>query len=104
MARAQGSRTGGRFLRSILLGLLIGGVVAVSVVDADGDPMTTNVPSVVLTAEADVATEDDGSHAESEPAILAVYSSLARLRRTVGVWLGVGRSRWRPRVNPIRGP
>jgi hypothetical protein len=104
VARAQGSRTGGRLLRSILLGLLIGGVVAVSLVDADGDPMTTNVPSVVLAAEADIPTEGEVSHVASEPTASAFYSRLVRSRRTVDLWLGMGQSRWLPRVHPIRGP
>jgi len=80
------------------------GLTAVSAVDADNDPTTTNVPSVVLAVEVYVPAEDDARHAVSEAGVLAGSRKLALFTRRLGEWLGVTQHRWDLRVRPIRGP
>lgn len=88
----------------LVLVFLTIGLTAVSAVDADNDPTTTNVPSVVLAVEVRVPADDDARHLESEPGVLAGRRKFATLARRLGERLGVAQDRWRRRVRPIRGP
>lgn len=88
----------------LVLVFLTIGLTAVSAVDADNDPTTTNVPSVVLAVEVRVPAEDDARHAESEFGVLAGRRKFAPFARRLGKWLGVTQHCWDPRIRPIRGP
>jgi hypothetical protein len=95
----------GRILRFILLVFLAAGLMAVSVIDADGDPATTNLPPVTLVREkaddpeqidasSDALDSDDDSGAKS-------FSLLhARLSRI----LSRPKLNRRTRARPLRGP
>jgi hypothetical protein len=90
--------------RVVGLVLVVAGLLAVSVVDVDGDPTTTNVATVVLVGEVAVADEDAIRRTPSDSAAPVGAKLLMRLRRAVNRWLGEGRYRWIARVQPIRGP
>jgi len=95
---------GALVLRWLFLVCLAAGLTAVSVIDADGDPTTTDVPSVVLAAQAHIPAKDEASHSGSQPNVPDGRKKLTVLCRRVGEWLGVGQHRWNLRVRPIRGP
>jgi hypothetical protein len=80
------------------------GLIAVLVVDADGDPATTNVPSVVLAVEASVTADDDArfTGTDSTSRVVGITSTL--LCRRVGEWATRAQQRWHLRIRPIRGP
>ena len=96
---------GGEWIgRVVGLVFVVAGLLAVSVVDVDGDPTTTNVATVVLVGEVGVADEDANRGTPPNSAAPVRANLLMRLRRAVGRWLGEGRYRWIARVRPIRGP
>ena len=57
----------GWIMRVFGLVFVVAGLMAVSVVDVDGDPTTTNVATVVLSGEAPVAAEDDARPSPPAP-------------------------------------
>jgi hypothetical protein len=83
---------------------VVTGLIAVSVVDVDGDPTTTNVATVVLSGEAPVVAEDDARRSPPAPDGPMRAGTSTRFARAVGRWFGEGRHRWMARVRPIRGP
>ncbi len=96
---------GGEWIgRVVGLVLVVAGLLAVSVVDVDGDPTTTNVATVVLVGELAVADEDTIRRTPPNSAAPVRANLVMRLRRAVGRWLGEGHHRWIARVQPIRGP
>ena len=104
------TRMGSRFsldsaLRAICTVFLIAGMTAVSIVDADGDPMTVNVPSAALVAEVNPATDVAETIASPERRLFSGLKKLTVFLRRQGEWLvTVGQRPWHPRVRPIRGP
>jgi hypothetical protein len=94
-------------LRLLWLVFLVFGLTAVSAVDVDGDPATTNVPSVVLSVETRLAATDETRRARSEAGVRADPRRWVSRRRRIHRCLGVGAvhpHRWHRRVRPIRGP
>ncbi|HEY5024206.1 MAG TPA: hypothetical protein VII76_04450 [Acidimicrobiales bacterium] len=87
----------------VFLAFAVVGLIAVLVVDADGDPTTTNVPSVVLSVEAPAPVDDDAHHTGTDPKSKVVATSSLLCRR-VGEWSTRAQQRWHRRVRPIRGP
>ena len=91
-----------RVTHSILVLFLAMGLMAALVVDADGDPTTVNVPSVVLSVETSESAEDAPNLAESG----SDDSSACSWSRSLIYWLS---ELLQPRHNarrvlPIRGP
>jgi hypothetical protein len=92
-------------LRLVWLVFLVFGLMSVSVVDADGDPSTTNLPSVVLAVETRRPARDDTRRDLSDVDVdreRTTWPWLARRARRLGV--GAGQHGGHPRVRPIRGP
>lgn len=87
----------------VFLVFAVVGLIAVLVVDADGDPATTNVPAVVLAVEAPARADDDARHTGTDPKSKIVAPSSLWCRR-VGEWATRAQQRWHRRVRPIRGP
>jgi hypothetical protein len=77
-------------------------LLAVSVIDADGDPTTTNLPSIVLADR--VTTEHDAILGRSNRRARAGRKVIAPLCRRLGALLIVPAERCHARVQPIRGP
>jgi hypothetical protein len=90
--------------RCLWLIFAVTGLLWASVMDADGDPTTTNLPSVVLIAKAADRAQDDASMAAPGPLAGVRPTSFALLCRRIGRSLGVVGYRSHSRVRPIRGP
>ena len=98
-------RGGGWGLRSLCLVLLGLALVALSAVDVDGDPTTTNLPPVVLASDVGVRAKDDASDTAAELDSPASQDRLALFRRRLVEWVGkASEHSWHTRVRPIRGP
>jgi hypothetical protein len=87
--------------------VLVLSLVAVAVVDADGDPITSNVITVVF-GEARKANEAEGpiSRATARTSSRVVTRNWAEVRSWVvgRVWTPWSRSSWGPCSALIRGP
>jgi hypothetical protein len=93
-----------RLVRLALLVVLSAVVVTFSVIDIDGDPMTSNLPSIVLNCSVDVDAElragrSDTPLEDSSPAVLRV-----RVRRRLHRWLSHRKKELHLRAHFIRGP
>jgi len=91
-------------LQSLCLIVLSVALVTVSFVDADGDPTTTNLPSIVLVTKLDISAKDDAGRVSSEPDLPARQRSLASFWRRLVLWSRASEHSWYQRVLPIRGP
>jgi hypothetical protein len=97
--------TGGRILRFVVLLLLSVALTAVSVIDADGDPATTNLPPVTLVSE--IAQDPEQIKCSSSSLDSGDPSgarAFALLRVRISTILSHTRFRFHTRARPLRGP
>jgi hypothetical protein len=93
-----------RLMRAVFLVALSFVLVTFSAIDIDGDPTTTNLPSVALNCSADLDAErpegrSDVPPEDSPPAVLR-----ARLSRRLQQWMSQRGQELHLRALSIRGP
>jgi len=94
---------GGRILRFVFLIFLAAGLTAVSAIDADGDPATTNLPPVVMVSEmAHDPKQIDASSIDPDEGLAAKAFSLLHARLVT--ILSRTRLHVHTRTRPLRGP
>ena len=92
-----------RGVHLFLLLLLSFGCLLASVVDADNDPTTTNLPSAVIVTECR-SIRNGSRTAEHETCGPDGRDKLEQVCHRLNQWLGFGQHGWRLRTRPIRGP
>ena len=95
-----------RALRCIGLPLLVLGLMAATVIDADGDVTTTNLPSIVLVSSRDLHAVDDAEIDTLDPDAPTYEEKsavLVRRLRRLSASLGIT-GRLHHAVRSIRGP
>ena len=94
-----------RLVRLALFVALTAVLVVFSVIDIDGDPITTNLPSIVLNCSADIDDERRPAGRSASPAEDAAPAVLrARFRRRLRRWVNQQRQELHLRALFIRGP
>ena len=95
----------GHVLRLIAFLSLVVVVTVVSVVDADDDPTTSNVPPIALMSNASIDLESVARRPLHRHAVGGRSARSSRILRRHRMRQRRGqRSVWRPVVHPIRGP
>jgi hypothetical protein len=98
-------QSGRRVVRTLCLVLFAAGLIVLFTVDADGDPMTSNLQPAVMTADIEVSDKRDAAYAEPEPDHRTRRGKITVVKHRLGEWLGSASERlWHPRAQPIRGP